>query len=108
MDYQTSLKDSLIYEVPFDPDFKYSSTCVRLEDGRVRLLVKGAAEKLDISEMLDAEGEKIPFDKEAFEAVRLGYSKQCFRNISIAINEWSAEEWAALEIEHSGFDTIDQ
>jgi len=103
MDYQGNLTDSMIYNVPFDPDFKYMSTCVRQLDGSVRLLVKGAAEKLSISHMLDAAGEKVEFDQEAFEACRQGYSKQCFRNISMAYSEFSAEEWAALESEHGGF-----
>lgn len=82
------------------------STCVRLEDGSVRLLVKGAAEKIDISHMLDAEGERVPFDQEAFETTRVSYAKQCFRNISIAMAEYSAEEWARLEAEHNGFAEI--
>jgi len=49
MEYQRNLTDCMIYNVPFDPEFKYMSTCVRMEDGSVRLLCKGAAEKINIS-----------------------------------------------------------
>lgn len=48
-EYQTMLDEKLKYCTPFNPDFKYMATCFNKEDGGVRILVKGAPEKIDAS-----------------------------------------------------------
>lgn len=62
MEYQKDLQKSMKYNTPFDPDFKYMATCVNLEGGVVRLLVKGAPEKLKVNRMVNEDGTIGEFD----------------------------------------------
>lgn len=102
MECQNSLSDCLRYCTPFDPDFKYMATAVNKEAGGVRLLVKGAPEKIQATKMLKPNGSVESFDIDNFESTRKLYAGLTYRTLGIAYADFSDEEWAELEASHDG------
>jgi len=78
------------------------ATCVNLEGGVVRLLVKGAPEKLSVNRMLSADGSIVEFNGDEFEEIRTSYTAKTFRTLGVAYADFTAEEWAQLEADNNG------
>lgn len=78
------------------------ATAFKKPDGGVRLLVKGAPEKLQCTKVANPDGSTSDFDNDAFENIRSAYANRCFRTIGVAYSDFTDEEWEHLQESHNG------
>lgn len=77
-----------VVEVPFEPDLRYS-LAIREHDGRQRMWVKGAPERLlDLAtHMLDREGRPVPLDRDAVHDVAHAMAQRGLRVLAMAYRD---------------------